>query len=185
MRVLLFVGMVPLLGGVWCALIALSTVAAGQETKKAAMPTLEEAYRKWDTGLSSDKREERVNTLRSMFPTKKELGYLFPRQVDKLWPKFEEGHKFMEENIEPIAKEITKGGAITKVKSIDARTDKNRALGSHKALLAILPKDVHVYDLVVYREKSTSGSGTYLNIKDRWFWIKDLDGFPAILEKLK
>jgi len=146
---------------------------------------LEEAYRKWDIGFSSDKKEERVNGLRSMFPTKKELAYLFPMQVDKLWPKFEEGHKFMEENVERIAKEITRGGAIIKIKSIDARADKSRASGSFKELLAIIPKEVQVFELVVTREKSSSGGGTYLFIKDRWFWIKDLETFPEILEKFK
>jgi hypothetical protein len=177
--------MALLFGGVWCALITIGSIAKSQEAKKDAKPTLEEAFRKWDMGFSSDKTEERVNALRSMFPTKKELAYLFPKQVDKLWPKFEEGHRFMEENVDLIAKEITRGGAITKIKPIDARADKARASGSYKELLAIIPKDVQVVELVVSRDKSTSGSGTYLFMKDRWFWVKDLETFPGILEKFK
>jgi hypothetical protein len=169
--------------GAWCMLITVGPNAEGQEPKEGTKPTLQEAFRKWDMGFSSNKKEERVSALRSMFPTKKELGYLFPKQVDKLWPKFEEGHKLMEENVDLIAKEITRGGAITKVTPIDVRADKVLASGSYKQLLAIIPKDVQVFELVVSRENSRSGSTTYLFIKDRWLWIKDLETFPKILDK--
>lgn len=184
MRLLKTLAMALLFGGVWCALATVGTIAEGQEAKKDAPPTLDEAFRKWDMGFSSDKKEERLNALRSMFPTKNELAYLFPKQVDKLWPKFEEGHKSMEENVDLIAKEITRGGAITKIKPIDMRADKS-SKSPYKALLAIIPHDVQVFDLAISRAKSTSGSGTYLLIKDRWFWIKDLETFPEILEKFK
>lgn len=159
--------------------------AGDQEPKQDAKPTLEEAFRKWDMGFSSDKKDERIHVLRSMLPTKKELEHLFPKNADKLWPKFEEGRKFAEENIDLVAKEIIKGGAVTKIKPIDVRADKGKATGAFKELLAIIPKDVHAFELVVSRENSTSGSGTYFSIKDRWFWIKDCESLPAILDKLK
>src|SRR5262249_31540798 len=120
-------------------------LAEGQDKSQGAKPTLEEAFRKWDKGFSSDKKEERVNALRTMFPTKKDIAYLFPKYVEKLWPLFEDGHKEMVENVDLIAKEITMGGGLTKVKTIDVRTDKELASGSYKDLLEIIPKDVQVF----------------------------------------
>lgn len=166
-------------------LVATGMIAECQAPKTDAKPTLGDAFRKWDKGFASEKKEERLKTLRSMFPTRKELGHLFPDHVDKLWPKFEEGHKFLEENVESIATEITNGGAITKITPIDARADKDLASGAFKELLAILPKDVQVFQMSVSRETRSSTGGTFLFIKDRWFWIKDLETFPKILDKLK
>jgi len=155
---------------------------SGGGKKKEPTVTLEEAFRKWDAGFASDKKHDRLAALRAMFPVKEEIAYLFPKQVDKLWPKFEEGHKFLEENVDAIAKEITRGGAITKIQVIDLRKENK---GPAKELLAIIPKDVGVFDLTVHREKSTSGSGTYLFMKNRWFFIKDLETIPPILDKLE
>jgi hypothetical protein len=177
---------IPLLsGGLWFASMTICTLAAGQEAKKDAKPTLEGAFRKWHMGLSSENKEERLDALRSMFPTKKEVAYLFPQQVDKLWPQFEDYHKLMEKNVDLIAKEMTRGGAITKFKPIDTRVDKSRASGSYKELLAIIPKDIQVFEVEVSRGKGVSGGGTYLFIKDRWFWIRDLEILARDLDKPK
>jgi hypothetical protein len=165
---------IPLLTGVvWCGSMTICTIAEGQEV------------RKWHMAFTSEKKEERLKTLRSMIPTKEEVTYLFPQQVDKLWPQFEDYHKHMEKNVDLIAKEMTRGGAITKIKPIDVRVDKSRASGSYKELLAIIPKDVQVFEVEVSREKSVSGGSTCLFIKDRWVLINDLQTLARDLEKSK
>jgi len=172
-------------GGVLLALSLICPIPRSQGAADTPKPTLAEAFRKFDKGLTSENKEERVNALRSMLPGKKDIAYLFPKHVDKLWPKFEENNRFLVENVDRFAKQITRGGAITKIDAIDVRADKDRASGSHKELLAIIPKEVHVFELIVDRAKSSSGSGTYLYLKDHWFWIKDLEALPAVLDKLK
>jgi hypothetical protein len=156
------------------------------QTPKDQKPasTMEDAVRAWDKGFSSDKKETRLETLRAMWPTQHEIEYLFPKHAGKLWPIFQEGLKFVEENVDELTQEITRGGAIKKVKAIDVRTDKELSTGSYKRILEIIPKDVGVFDWYVEREKGSGGGGTYLQIKGRWFWIKDAYLLPDFLDKL-
>ena len=150
-----------------------------------AKPTLEQAYRKWYVGYASKKKEDREKTLRSMLPSEKDIEYLFPKHAKKLIPLFAKGDEFLLQNVDRIAEEVThKGAELESVATIDVRTDKNRAQ-RYKQILEIIPKDVPVFEISVRRKDgSGSGGGSYLLVKDRWIWIKDLDAFPRALEKL-
>ncbi|MFO0864130.1 MAG: hypothetical protein U0744_05655 [Gemmataceae bacterium] len=170
--------------GVCYTLTATPATLLGQGTKKDPASSLEETYREWHKGFSSDEKENRIKALRSMFPTKEDVAYLFPKHVEKLWPKFEQERKRLEDNVDRNAKQVTKGGAITKIRTLDARSEK-LTFESYRRLLEIIPKDVQVFDLVVSRANNSSGSGSYLFIKDRWFWIRDIEVFPEILKKLE
>lgn len=148
-------------------------------------PSLEDAYRAWYKGFASARKEDREQAIRSMMPTRKDIAYLFPKHVDKLWPKFEKGIQFAVANVDRLARHFTQGGAIKTVTAIDVRKDVNRASGSYKRILTIIPKDVSVFRLIVEQEKRSSGGGTYLFLNRHWFWIKDLDSFPRVLDTLK
>jgi hypothetical protein len=166
----------------------MSLALAGDDDRRPARelkPSLEEAFRAWDKGRSSANREARVKALRSLLPTKEDIAYLFPKHAEKLWPRFEQGIQFLVENVDRFAREVTRGGAIEKVKAIDVRKDKDRASGSYKRLLPMIPRDVPVFELVVRRAKVSSGGGTYLHRNGRWFWIKDLEAFQKFLDQLK
>ncbi len=172
------------------ALLALlaSTILlpAGQGAAKSkSKPTLEQAYRQWHKGLSSEEKAEREKALRSILPNQKDVEYLFPKHADKLWPLWAKGNEFLVENVDKIAAEVTKGGEIKRIEAIDVRKDKN-GLERYKRILEIIPKDVSVFDIVVRRaDGGFSGGGSYLYLSDRWIWIRDLDEFPRILDKLK
>lgn len=172
-------------GGMWSALVATGMVVGGQEARRDARPTLDAAFRAWDKGFSSDRKGERVEALRAMLPRKQEIATLFPGQVDQLWPILEQGHKAMLDNVDRMAAEITRGGAITGIKPIDVRADARRADGAYRKVLAMLPQDVEVFELVVTRGQSSSGSGTYLYMNDRWFWIRGFEAIPKLLESLR
>jgi hypothetical protein len=173
MRLLLLLGMT-------CVFAAFTRQSLGQEPK----PSLENAFRKWDKGFSSASNEDRVKTLREMLPSKDDIAYLFPKHAEKLWANFEKGKKFLENNVDKIAKEFTRRGEIKQVKVIDVRKDKDRASGEYKRLLAIIPMDVPIFDVIIERTNGSSGGGTYLHLKGRWFWIKDLGAVPDFLDKL-
>lgn len=152
--------------------------------KPKAKLSLDEAYRNWHQGFSSKDKADREKALQSMLPTKKDVEYLFPKHAEKLWPKWVMGNQFLMDNVDKIAAEVTAGGALIKVDAIDVRAEKDRAQG-YKRLFEMIPKDVPVFDIAVKHEKRGSGGGSYLYMNDRWLWIKDLDAFPEILDKLK
>jgi hypothetical protein len=170
--------------GVAVAIVYLGTDAlvAGEAKSKL---TLADAYRKWYTGFASKKKEDREKALRSMLPNEKDIEYLFPKHAKKLLPLFAKGDEFLVENVDRMADEIThKGVELESVKTIDVRTDKDMAK-QYKKILEIIPKRVPVFEISV-RRKDGSGSsgGSYLFLKERWIWIKDLDAFPPALDNL-
>ena len=156
--------------------------AVGATGDAKPKPTLEEAYRQWHRGFTSKKKEDREKTLRSMLASQKDVECLFPKHAEKLWPLWAKGNEFLLENVDKIADEVTKGGEIKAVEAIDVRKDKDRSTGQYKRLLEIIPKDVPVFD---YEVRRANGGGSFVYLNHRWIWIKDLDTFPKILEKLK
>ena len=157
-------------------------IAAGGDPK--AKPTLEQAIRQFHDGLASKKKEDREKTLRSVLPNKKDVETLFPKHAAKLWPLWEKGNDFLLENVDNIAREVTRGGGIKEVKAIDMRKEKNPQ--GYKELFEIIPKDIPVFDYSIRHVNGDgSGGGSYVYLNQRWLWIKDLDSFPRILEKLK
>ncbi|WP_169977740.1 hypothetical protein [Tautonia rosea] len=172
-------------GGLGAVVVASSGAEGGQEVRRDARPTLEEAFRGWDKGFSSDRKDDRVDALRSMLPRKEEIALLFPEQVDLLWPILDEGHTAMLENVDQMAAQMTRGGGITAIKPIDVRADARRAEGPYREVLAMIPQDVEVFELVVTRGRSTSGSSAYLYVNNRWCWVRGFEAIPKLLESLR
>jgi hypothetical protein len=166
-----------------CALAYSLECVDAVETKK--QPTLEEAYRKWHSGLAAKEKADREKSLRSMLANQEDVKYLFPKHADKLWPLWAKGNEFLVENVDQIAKEVSRGGEIVKVEAIDMRKEKKPPQG-YKRLFEIIPKNVPVFEISVQRADGGGGSSaSYVYLKNRWLWIKDLDTFPRILEELK
>lgn len=184
MRLLYVMAVVLCIGTGYAALPANGLAADGGSAEVDAGSSLEAAFRKWHAGLSSEKKEDRLTALRSILPTEQDVAYLFPKEVDKLWPILDAYNKRMEQNVDLVAKEITRGGAIKEVRPLDVRTDKRKSSGSYKEVLAVLPKDVPLFDLHVEKETSASGGGTYVLLKGRWFMIRDLESMPELLKRL-
>jgi hypothetical protein len=134
--------------------------------------------------MSSNKKEDREKTLRSMLPNQKDMEYLFPKHADKIKPLLAKGTAELLEHVDDIAKEITRGGEI---KSVDARDIRAKdPNGPCKRLFEVIPKDVPVFDSrTTYVNGGSSGSEYYVFLHGRWIWIGGLDRFPELLEKMK
>jgi hypothetical protein len=155
-----------------------------RKSEEKSRPTLEVAYQAWQKGLSSDKKEEREKTLRSMLPTKADVAHLFPKHADKLWPQFDQMNQLLLKNVDPVAKEVA-GGEAAKVTAIDLQKEDAKKPGTHHRLLTMIPGDVPVYRIVRQRQRGPSGSGTYVFLNNRWIWIRGLEGVPEVIDQLK
>jgi len=147
-------------------------------------PDLEKAYRAWYQGLSSKDKAEREKTLRSMLLEKKDVEFLFPKEAGRLWPLWEKAHDNLIRNFDTIAMEATRHGAVEKVEPIDVRKDKKKSV-IYKQVLDLIPKDVPVFELAVTFKNGSGGSGAYVLVNDQWRLVRDFDGIPKVLEKLK
>jgi hypothetical protein len=159
--------------------------AFGGENKPMS---LEETFRGWHKGFSSGKKEDWEKTFHSMYPTKKDLEYLFPRHAEKMWPVLEQD---FQEKLKGLLKngdkEITANGAIKKIQPIDVRKDEN-ARKRFAGALATIPKQVPVFQLAVEYERGTrtfADATACLRVQGRWFCIPEFAEFsPQMLEKL-
>jgi hypothetical protein len=169
----------PTLAGM-AIVLAAGILWAADDTPRPKL-SVETAFREYAKGLGSDERAVRLKALQSIMPSKADFEYLFPAGADKLWPAAEARIKKMEEQIDEIAKSMNRVGS-TKVTSIDVRSfDPSKRF---VAVLAIIPKDVPVYRLVLEGGEGRSGeSSSYLYRDGRWFWIQSLETIPEALEK--
>jgi hypothetical protein len=147
--------------------------------------SLDDAYLAWQKGFSSTDKKEREKTLRSMLPTKKDVAYLFPKNVNALWSLFERQNQLLQKNIDRLAKEFNSGGKITKLMPIDIRKEETKSSKRFGRVLAMIPQQVPVFRLVTEREKGASGSSTYLYVNNRWIWINGLEELPDVIEKTR
>jgi hypothetical protein len=165
---------------------ALHSAAICQEKNEAKKPTksLEEAYAEFHKGMQSQNKEDRVKALGQFLPTKEDIEQLFPKHHGELWKALSQSRKALLDKCDDIAKQETRHGTIERIKTEDIRTGK-QAKDSYKEVLALIPKDVPVFSLSVQFEKGAAGSETYVYVRDRWIFIKDLDALPEILTKDK
>lgn len=168
-----------------CACIGAALVEIDANGNQKEKPTLEQAYRKWHAGLAAKDKKDREKALRSMLPDEKDIRFLFPKHADKLLPLWIKGEAHLINHVDDIAKEVTRRGEPTKVTGEDVRKDKGLLKG-YKRILEIIPMDVPVFEMRrTFADGGGSGGGSYLYVRDRWIWIKDLETFPDFLEKLK
>jgi hypothetical protein len=160
------------------AVLLLLVASAAQEPAKDSPAALEAFIRVLHQGMRSKDPAEQLRTLNSMNPTRKDVDTLFPAQAEKLWPMIESRKKLLEDNLEKVAAEFTRGGEIQSIELKDVRAPGDEE--SSKALLEMIPKTVAIYDCVVKREKRTSSSGSYLYVNDHWVFIKDVKDVPKI-----
>ena len=178
--------------GLLLILLCLATLiqpALAGAKKPTPMMTLEETFRAWHRGFSSDKKEDWEKTFRSMVPTKKDLQHLFPMHADKMWPYAE---KDFEEKLKALLKsgpkEIIGMGAIKKIELIDVRKEEEPRKKFAKAL-QIIPADVPVFQLRIEYERGTRDFGdatACLQVNGRWFYIPEFAEFSQeSLDSLK
>lgn len=156
-----------------------------EEDFKALEESFQKQFRAWFDGFASDKREVQEATLRSMWPTKEDIEYLLPNYAEKLWPLLAEAEKHYLENVDKMAREMTKGGPLKKIKVTDIRKSE-RASRDYARILSMIPKDVSVFECDSKHENgSSANSGDYLHHNGRWFWIKDIFVLPDAVDRLK
>lgn len=146
-------------------------------------PAPEDAYRAFHDGVTSGKKEEQEKALKAILPTRKDVEYLFPRDADKLWPVVEAGNEFLLKNLDKVAEEEARPGAIKSIKCGDLR--QGPGADSYKKVLTMIPKDVPVVDIYVHGEKGGGGTDALVYVNGRWIFIRNLNVYPDILEKLK
>jgi hypothetical protein len=144
---------------------------------------LQEVVLNFHKDMSGDNDEVKLKALRALLPTRKDLEVLFPNHAEKLWAKMEPALKEMEKHLPELTKELSGGGEIKKVDTIDMRLETGRR-GFNK-LFEIIPKDIPVYETIVRRESRTSGGAAYTRVNGRWIFFRGLDSVPDLLEKLK
>ena len=150
-----------------------------EPAKGGTQQSLETTYTKWTKELSSNNKVDRVKTLESMLPQKKDVEYLFPKYADKVWSAFSEVRK------EIIAKEAEFAGEFVRSKDqqpnyIDIRKEKDDMVIRlrYQRLLEIIPKDVAVYE--------SRSITAFVYVNGRWIWFPLIDGcLPENLEKVK
>ena len=105
----------------FAACLSVHAVVADEPKKPSPepKPSLDEAFRVWHKGLTSDKEEDRVKALKSMLPTKKEVEALFPKKAEQAWSLVEMMNKYLLDHIDDLAKDMASGGAIKKITPID------------------------------------------------------------------
>jgi hypothetical protein len=161
-----------------------SCLAPARAAEEKPRPTPEEAYRAFDKGMRSDKKEDRLKALEAIQPTKKDLEVLFPKEADKISKLYAEHLKAMREHCDDIAKEATMLGAIRKFRLTDLRQDE-KAGERYKAVFSMMPKDIPVMDLYVFQENGGFSQDPFLFVNGHWISIPSLDVIPKLLEKEK
>jgi hypothetical protein len=133
-------------------------------------------------GAASDKKDERTNAIRAVLPNKKDIETLFPQHAAKLWPMFDEGHKEMLRHLDQVVNELTRHGAVDKIKLTDARSKAKER--TFKRLLAMIPKDVPIYDYAIeFKNGDRAGGGSYLYVNKHWVFISDAESIPEFLDR--
>ena len=140
-------------------ILALATSPARSRADEPK-PSFEQAYRAYFEGISSEDKEAREKALRAVQPTKEDIETLFPDHAKTLWPNFEQMNAFLLKNSDKFGEQMRRKGALKKVEGIDVRKDKTS--GSYKrAVLAMIPKDIIVYDYAETHERGFSGAGPF------------------------
>jgi len=156
-------------------LSAIPPVDAGKKPK--VIPSLEDAFRAWQKGLSSEQPKQREAAVRSMWMlTKKGVQILFPTRADRIWPHIEKMNEEFLRQVDDIAKEKTPYGAVVRVTAIDVR-NKN-----FEQACPFIAANVPVVSYEVELEHGAWNGGPCVYVDGRWVWIIDLpDEVCAIL----
>ena len=155
------------------------------DPEPAPKQTVQDAYLQMHKEMASGNKEKQSKALKAMMPTKKDLEYLFPKHADKLWPGYEEENKSILKSVDMVAKEITRRGEVEKIEATDVRKDKDDSEGRYKRVLAMIPKDVPVFKLLVRKKNSSSGSPPFVYVNKRWILMRGLDDIPQDIDDLE
>lgn len=168
---------------------ALSLAGCGQETPDGGQPStppkenqrtptptpqktmsLEETYRSFFRGMTSDDPALQKKTLLGFVPDKADVEAVFPDHATKIWPKMEEMIAgYYGKNYQRFAEELKSKGELLEVEVIDVRTEKLPQ--EFDAVLKAIPSDVEVCRIVARYSKGSGGSSSYVKVNDRWvFW---------------
>ncbi|MGH7172166.1 MAG: hypothetical protein ACRELG_17970 [Gemmataceae bacterium] len=163
---------------VFCAAMAVSA----DEAKKT--PTLEEAYRTFHAGMASAKKEEQIKALKTFLPTRKDIDVLFPKHAAIVWKDEQAAQKLMIEHHADVAQEVTRNGPIKRIVKHDLRALKNPSKG-YQRVLAMIPRDIPIYAIHVFKEQAGGGTEAFLLVNGRWIFFKDIDAVPERIDKAK
>jgi len=145
--------------------------------------TIEQAFRAFSKGISSNDKEERLKAIKAFVADKKDVEVLFPKHVEIVWKHFGEHRKQAIEMCDEIAKSETRLGEIKEVFPMDMRGKDGR--DSYKRVLAMIPKDVPVFVVGIKYEKGGAQSSAIVFVNDKWVVMWGLQTMPDFIEKNK
>ncbi|HTT84842.1 MAG TPA: hypothetical protein VMF67_15305, partial [Rhizomicrobium sp.] len=166
------------------ALLAPCLAMAAQADEAKKPPTLEDAYRAFHAGMASAKKEEQIKALKAILPTRKDIEVLFSKHADIVWKDEQAQQKLLREHYADVAREVTRKGAIKRIVKHDVRAEKDPSTG-YKRVLAMIPRDIPIYTIDVFKEQASGGTGAFLLVNGRWIFFKGIEAMPEIIEKAR
>ncbi|HLX63476.1 MAG TPA: hypothetical protein VKX17_19555 [Planctomycetota bacterium] len=124
--------------------------------------------------------EAQKKALDAMLPDEKTLEKLFGADAKLIWPDVEKYLKETRSHLKELREELTKHGAIKKIKLTDCRT-----LDEYKNVFKMIPKDIPVFDEYIEFENGAAGNGSYVVIDGKVKIFQGLDQTPEELAKRK
>ena len=139
--------------------------------------------RDFNKALRSPKREDQVNGLKALLPTKKDVSYAFPKHADAVGKLIEMWKNELLSTIDEGVKQEVKHGELEKVNVYDIR---KREKPSKNVVqdLALFAPDILVVDVSLHYKGFLTG-GTYLMwVPDRWVLMPEVGGITPSLKMI-